>query len=151
MIRKLVLMLALPIISTTVAQTTGNEKQQVEQHGALRLEHADVPTYPQVARTLRIYGTVEVQVTVKDGNVVSTEVKSGPSKLVDSTVENIKGWRFYKLDNGTFTTKFIYQLEMKEPLDPNNPKVELQLPFLVKITAVPVILDTQNGRSTTTH
>jgi len=92
-----------------------------------------------------------VQVTVKDGTVVSTEVKSGPSKLVDSTVENIKGWRFYKLDNGTFTTKFIYQLEMKEPLDPNNPKVELQLPFLVKITAVPVILDTQNGRSATTH
>jgi Gram-negative bacterial TonB protein C-terminal len=145
MIRILVLMFALPIISTTAAQTVGNEKQQVEQHGALRLEHADVPMYPQVARTLRIYGTVEVRVTVKDGNVVNTEVKSGPRKLVDSTVDNIKGWRFNRLDHGTFTTKFVYQLEMKGPIDPNNARVELQLPFLAKITAVPVILDTQGG------
>jgi hypothetical protein len=43
--------------------------------------------------------------------------------------------------------KFIYQLETKEPLDPQNPKVELQLPLLVKITAVPVQLDTTNGQS----
>jgi hypothetical protein len=56
----------------------------------------------------------------------------GPAAiLARSTVENIQSWRFYKLDNATFTTKFIYQLETKKPLDPLNPKVELQLPLLV--------------------
>jgi TonB family protein len=111
----------------------------------LRLEHADVPMYPQLARTARIFGTVQVQVTVKDGEVVSTEVKSGHPMLASATVENIQTWRFYPLVNATFTTKFTYQLETKEPLDPQNPKVELQLPLLVKITAVPVTLDSQKG------
>jgi len=113
----------------------------------LRLEHADVPMYPQLARTARIFGTVQVQVTVKDGKVVSTEVKSGHPTLASATVENIQTWRFYPLVNATFTTKFIYLLETKAPLDPQNPKVELQLPLLVKITAVPVTLDSKDGQS----
>ena len=113
----------------------------------LRLERADVPMYPQLARTARIFGPLQVQVTVKDGKVVSTDVKSGHPMLASATVENIQSWRFYPLVNATFTTKFIYQLETKEPLDPQNPKVELQLPLLVKITAVPVTLDTQKGQS----
>jgi hypothetical protein len=50
--------------------------------------------YPQLARTARIFGTVEVQVAVKDGKVVSTEVKSGPPVLAQATVENIRTWRF---------------------------------------------------------
>jgi hypothetical protein len=107
--------------------------------------------YPQLARTARIFGTVEVQVTVKDGKVVNTDVKSGPPVLAKSTVENIQSWRFYRLVNATFTTKFIYQLETKEPLDPQNPKVELQLPLLARITAVPVHLDTQNSQPTKSH
>ena len=90
------------------------------------------------------YDAVQVRVTVKEGKVVSTEVKSGPPMLAPATVENIQTWRFHPLVNATFITKFIYQLT-KEPLDPQNPKVELQLPLLVKITAVPVLLDSQKG------
>jgi TonB family protein len=126
------------------SQNAEAEKQHM-QRADLRLEHADVPMYPQLARTARISGTVQVQVTVKDGKVVSTEVKSGPPMLAPATVENIQTWRFHPLVNATFTTKFIYQIETKEPLDPQNPRVELQLPLLVKITAVPVLLDSQRG------
>ena len=97
--------------------------------------------YPQLARTARISGTVQVQVTVKDGKVVNTTVKSGPPMLGSAAVENIQTWRFHPLVNATFTTKFIYQIETKEALDPQNPTVELQLPLLVRITAVPVSLD----------
>ncbi len=147
MIRKLLSMLVIAAAITTGAQTAGDQKP-VEQHNAFRLEHADVPTYPQMAVVARIFGIVEVRVTVKDGQVVNTEVKSsppGPEILKRATIENIQTWRFYKLDSGTFTTKFIYQLETKKPLDPLNPKVELQLPLLVKITAKPVALDSQKG------
>lgn len=123
------------------------QKEQERQPADLRLEHADVPMYPQLARTARIFGTVQVQITVKEGKVVKTEVKSGPPVLAPATVENIQTWRFYPLVNATFTTKFIYQLETKEALDPQNPKVELQLPLLVKITAVPVLLDSRKGQN----
>lgn len=143
--RKLLLALVMAATICALAQTAATQDQQVEQHRDLRLEHADVPMYPQLARTARIFGTVEVQVTVKDGKIANTEVKLGPPVLARATVENIQTWRFYHLVNATFTTKFIYQLEMKEPLDPQNPKVELQLPLLVKITTVPVPLNSQES------
>jgi TonB family protein len=105
------------------------------------VEHADVPGYPQLARTAHIAGTVQVQLTVKDGNVTGTKVISGHPMLTSATIENIKTWRFSSLANGEITTKFTYQLEIGRSVDPQNPKVELQLPFLVKVTAAPVELD----------
>lgn len=142
----LILVLLIASASVAVAQTTGTQKPQTEQSGELRLEHADVPLYPQMARVARIFGTVEVQVTVKDGQVVNTEVKSpapgGAAILERATVENIRTWRFYKLDSGTFTTKFVYQIETKKKsLSSLNSKVELELPLRVKITTVPPVLD----------
>src|SRR5207237_321883 len=130
MLRKLFSMLVVAISSIAGAQAASGQKA-VEQHSAFRLEHADVPTYPQMAVVARIFGTVEVRVTSKAGQVVNAEVKAsplGPEILKQATIENIPTWRFYKRDNGTFTTKFIYQLERKKPLDPLNPKVELRLP-----------------------
>jgi len=97
--------------------------------------------YPPVARVAHIVGTVKVQVTVKDGVVSNTEVKSSAHQmLVDATIENIKNWRFHSYVNTTFTTKFVYQLAGKEQLLA-DPKIELQLPLLVKITTKPPLLD----------
>lgn len=123
------------------AKVTKSQTQKKLIPPDLRLEHADVPMYPQLARTARIFGTVQVHVTVKDGKVVNTKIKSGPPILATATVENILTWRFHPLVNAEFTTRFIYQIETKESLDPQNPKVELQLPMLAIITAVPVGLD----------
>lgn len=106
---------------------------------------ATVPLYPPLARVARVYGTVEVLVTVSDGVVVNTEVKSGHKLLVQATTDNIKTWRFASGVNATFTTKFIYQLDAASPNPPGNPKIELELPSLVKITAVPVVLDSQKS------
>jgi outer membrane biosynthesis protein TonB len=94
----------------------------------LRLEHAEVPLYPEPAQTANIFGTVEVRVTVKDGGVVNAEVISGPPILRQATTENIQGWHFAHQVSDTFTTKFVYQLA--EVGDVANPKVELQLPYL---------------------
>ena len=142
MIRKILAATVLAVAATATAQIAATHQQRVQRYRDLRLEHADVPAYPQLARTARVFGTVLVEVTVKDGTVIKTQVKSGPPLLAQSTEENIRSWRFNSLVNTTFTTKFVYQLETKEQLDPQNPKVELQLPLIVKITAVPVQLDT---------
>ena len=70
-----------------------------------------MPFYPPLARVARVNGTVEVLVTVSDGVVVNTEVKSGHKLLVQATTDNINSWRFAAGVNTTFTTKFIYQLD----------------------------------------
>ena len=78
---------------------------------------AAVPFYPPMARVARVNGTVEVLVTVSDGVVVNTEVKSGHKLLEQATTDNIKTWRFGPGVNATFTSKFIYQLD---PASPNR-------------------------------
>jgi len=38
-------------------------------------------------------------------------------------------------------TKFVYVIDMRGYVSSQNPNVELELPFLVKITAAPVLVD----------
>jgi TonB family protein len=107
----------------------------------LRVIHADVPTYPQLARSARISGAVEVFVKVVKGRVKSVKATSGHPVLVASTLQNVRTWCFHPLVTATFTTTFTYELSSSADLDPQNPRVELALPLSVKIRAVPVILD----------
>lgn len=128
--RKPSIVLAFAIIVAAGAQASRAQNANVP----MRLEHAEVPLYPEPARTANIFGTVEVLVTVKDGGVVTAEVISGPPILTQATTENIQGWHFAYHVSNTFTTKFVYQLA--EVGEVANPRVELQLPYLVTITGV---------------
>lgn len=61
------------------------------------LVHADLPTYPPLARYAHISGTVEIQITVEKGAVVDAQVKSNSSVnqlLPLRSVENLKTWQF---------------------------------------------------------
>lgn len=151
MIRSLLQVTVVALIGSAWAQTGASQVKRVVRHPDLRLEHADVPMYPLLARTARISGTVMVEVTVKKGRVTKTEVKSGPPVLARAAVGNIESWRFHPLVNATFTTTFVYRLESSKSLDPQNSKVELELPLFAKITATPVWLDTEEGPAPTTH
>ncbi len=138
--KKLSKVLAFGLIVAAVALTTRAQNATTTQ---MRLEHAEVPLYPEPAHTANIFGTVEVRVTVKDGAVVNAEVISGPPILSQATAENIQGWHFAYHVSDTFTTKFVYQLA--DVGDVANPRVELQLPYLVTITGVRVRLASNNG------
>src|ERR1700739_2640522 len=96
------------------------------------LVHGDLPSYPGMAKTARISGTVRVRVTVVNGDVVGTEVVSGHPILTSAATENIKTWKFDKTVSTSFATTFIYQLEMEneETTHPSNPKLEFELPSL---------------------
>jgi len=98
---------------------------------------ADAPLYPPLARMAKITGKIEAQFTVKGGEVLNTQARSGHPLLVRATTENIRTWRFSPEVNGTFTTTFEYRMEGNEAPTMQNPKVEMQLPAFVKITATP--------------
>jgi Gram-negative bacterial TonB protein C-terminal len=103
-----------------------------------RLIQAEVPLYPQLARTAHISGTVEVLVTVERGAVVETEVKSSCSPhLTRPTIANIKTWRFESEDRASFLVKYVYEIKGKQTPVPENPRLELNLPRLVRIIARP--------------
>jgi TonB family protein len=103
------------------------------------LVHGDLPVYPALAKSARISGTVHVRVTVENGEVVGYVQPSGHPMLVSATIDNIKSWKFDKTVRTTFATTFIYQLdgESEETKESSNPKLDLELPSLAKITARP--------------
>lgn len=102
------------------------------------LIRADLPLYPPVARAAHVNGTVEIQVTVERGAVVDAQVKSSSSPLLSTpTVANVKTWQFQSEDRTTFSVTYVYQIEGEQTPLPENPRVELDLPRLVKITARP--------------
>lgn len=99
---------------------------------------ADLPIYPPVWRTARLTGQVVVIVTVKEGRVVETEVKSGEPHLQVPTVSNLKTWRFDETVNGQFTVTYTYQISGVPVDGPSNPKVEVLPSLDVNITARPI-------------
>lgn len=122
------------------------------------LVHAELPLYPPIAWSAHIAGSVEIKVTVEKGSVVDAQVKSveihilGPdhppkndsrtksavsSYLLDPSLANVKTWQFQPRRRTTFVVKYVYRIEGKQTLRPENPKIELDLPTIVRITARP--------------
>lgn len=123
-----------------------------------RLLHAELPLYPPLARSAHITGKVEIEVTVEKGSVVDAQVKSAKIQiadpqnrtvydshakaaasryLTDPSLANIKSWQFVPGGRSIFLVTYTYDIEGKETALPENPKVELDLPRVVKVTARP--------------
>lgn len=103
-----------------------------------KLIHAELPLYPAVAWTAHISGTVEIRVIVERGAVVDAQLKSnGSPYLSNPSLANVKGWQFQSEDRTTFLVTYVYKIEGEETKLPENPKIELNLPRIVKVTARP--------------
>jgi protein TonB len=60
------------------------------------------PTYPMIAKSARVSGTVVMQATIaKDGSIKDLHVVNGPAMLRQAAVDAVKTWRYkpYKLNN----------------------------------------------------
>ncbi len=100
--------------------------------------HADIPKYPAVARTARVVGDVRLHVTVNRGTVVGVKATSeANSMLVSAATENVKTWQFQPTVSGSFDTTYSYDLKGEEVFIETNPRLELQLPLWIRITAHP--------------
>ncbi len=129
--------ITLIIAAQLLASGQGSPPTSSSGMARLLVTHADVPTYPPLCRAAQIDGVVEVDVTVKEGTVTATEVKSGPKLLIAATTENIKTWRFDSQATGAFVVRFVYELKGAAINEIDNPTIELKLPGLVRITATP--------------
>jgi TonB family protein len=63
-----------------------------------RLQSAPPPVYPMLAQAARVFGVVNVDVTIApDGQVVQARSLGGPPMLEASAVVGVKAWRFQPL------------------------------------------------------
>jgi hypothetical protein len=107
------------------------------------LQEAAQPRYPPIAEAAHVTGKVSVRVTVKDGQVVKTDVVSkldpaGRRFLETPTVENLKTWRFAADVTTEFTVTYTYAISGDETDGPTNSTVEMLPSLDVNITARPV-------------
>lgn len=99
------------------------------------VERAIVPQYPTLAWNVGITGDVVLEVTVSSGQVVNVEVKSGERMLTGEAIRNVKTWQLPADTNATFTTTFSFNVEPRKTGENAAPRIELQLPQRVRITA----------------
>jgi hypothetical protein len=142
---------------STFGQSTA-EAPSAEPTHYPNLIRAELPLYPPLPWTAHISGTIKILITVDKGSVVDAQVKSfqiqitdpqnhavydsraktnASRYLSDPSLANLKTWQFRAEDRATFLVTYVYEIEGEETALPENPKVELDLPRLVKVTARP--------------
>jgi len=102
----------------------------------LFVRRAEVPQYPGLALQAGLVATIRVTVTVKKGAVSdATVLTATPSVRVfqQFTLANIRTWEFADEVDTTFVTTFSYELTDTLTDWPENPRVELKLPFHVRV------------------
>jgi TonB family protein len=101
----------------------------------LIVTRAEVPNYPIVALTAGLVSTVRVAVTVKNGTVSDLTVLTltGSEAFARSTLTNIRTWKFAGGVDTTFVTTFTYEMADTAAETLENPRVELRLPFYVRL------------------
>jgi periplasmic protein TonB len=78
-----------------VATTVGNAAEQVSAETPEVLYRPAEPAYPRLAEQMKIEGSVTLQVSIdKTGNIVGTQVLSGPAILAAAAQEAVRQWRF---------------------------------------------------------
>jgi TonB family protein len=62
---------------------------------ARRVISKPTPRYPEVAKQLRLVGTVKVEIIIgPDGKIKSTNVIGGHPILIDATLTALKEWKY---------------------------------------------------------
>lgn len=65
---------------------------------AARLIHQTMPSYPAIARTAHVQGTVVLHAVIgKDGSITSLQYVSGPPLLVKAAEDAVSTWRYQPL------------------------------------------------------
>jgi len=72
-----------------------NASGEVKDHGGRKIKTSVKPDYPQIARQMRVTGTVRLEATVAaDGKVRETKVIGGSPLLAQEAVTAVKKWKY---------------------------------------------------------
>jgi protein TonB len=84
-----------PAQPAAAATTAENAAEQVSADAPEILSRPVEPSYPRLAEQMKIEGSVTLQVNIdKTGNIVGTQVLSGPAILAAAAQEAVRQWRF---------------------------------------------------------
>ena len=88
-----------------------NSSGEVKDHGGRKVKTAVKPDYPQVARQMRVTGTVRLEATVApDGKVRDTKVLGGSPLLVQEAVTAVKKWKYEEASKESVeTVEVVFQ------------------------------------------
>ena len=76
-------------------QTQDAPTAEVKDHGGRKKKSTIKPDYPQIARQMRVTGTVRLEATVApDGKVRDTKVIGGSPLLVQEAITAVKKWKY---------------------------------------------------------
>jgi TonB family protein len=77
-------------------------RRESPRQGSRRLEYSVAPEYPEVAKSMRLVGTVQVQALVRpDGTVKQVRVVGGHPLLADALVRAVLQWKYQPAPNET--------------------------------------------------
>ena len=81
--------------AATATAVNPAEHEQVLADSPEVLDHPSEPVYPRLAEEMKVEGSVTLQVNIdKNGNIVGTQVLSGPEILATAAREAVQHWRF---------------------------------------------------------
>ena len=84
-------------VCSAAASTSGQE--------ARKAISKPTPRYPDIAKQIKLVGTVKVEVIVRaDGKIKSTNVVGGHPILIDAALEALKEWRYEPAKTETVIT-----------------------------------------------
>ena len=84
-----------PAQAAAAATTAGNAAEHVSADAPEVIDRPAEPVYPRLAEQMKIEGSVTLQVNIdKTGNIVGTQVLSGPAILAAAAQEAVRQWRF---------------------------------------------------------
>jgi TonB family protein len=78
----------------------------------------ECPKYPSDAQSMRLSGTVKLQVTSDGHQVVAVKLLSGHPVLAKAADKNVRTWKFAPSAPNTFTVTYVYAFEGTYKRDP---------------------------------
>lgn len=76
-----------------------------DEEGSRKVKTRVSPVYPDLAKRMKIAGTVKVEVVIAaNGNVKSTKVIGGHPLLIEPSVEAVKKWKYEPAGGDTVET-----------------------------------------------
>jgi len=99
----LVLLIIFSFLFAFRVESTFAQTQQTEQTVTVRkVTSKAVPSYPTLARSMNLSGTVKLEALVlANGNVKTVQVKGGNPLLVQSAQSAVREWKWEKAEHET--------------------------------------------------
>ena len=99
-------MLSIAVIVPGFAPTLRAQEVSAREEGSRKVLSRVAPVYPDLARRMKITGSVKVQLTVApNGTVKETAVIGGHPLLANAVIDAVRKWRFETRPQSSTETK----------------------------------------------